>query len=402
MRRAPLAVLLAILVVAAAGCSRDDTHIGRVEVSVDRGSRVLAAGRGEALQVLTGRHRLARGAQLKVLSGSATVKVGDATLEVRSGSEVDLGDPVRLVAKDLLVTSGAIPLRVRVADSEVSVDGVARLTRDLAVSAATYKGTTTVRSAARALRVPALRQVDVPSLGVLPATPEALNYSTSDAWDRRYLSTAMELSDQLESRSKGFTRLLRPGEGRTPGFYRLLLPALENQPAFDEALLDDRPPGDTLVGAAIVVNGTRGSFAERWEGVFGFRAEGATWGLVAVDQGLDAVGGLVGSLDKAIGAHDYGFEQASARPAVSPPAPAVAPVDTTPPPPATPAKPPATPTTTPPRSTPPTTAPPLVTLPTIPPLIESPPADQPGLLTPLLTTVTNTVDTTLGGLLGAK
>jgi hypothetical protein len=60
-----------------------------------------------------------------------------------------------------------------------------------------------------------------------------------------------------------------------------------------------RPPGDTLVGAAIALESTRGTFAERWAAVFGFRDQNAGWGLVALDQGV-ARAALLATMDGAV------------------------------------------------------------------------------------------------------
>src|SRR5207253_2242469 len=86
----------------------------------------------------------------------------------------------------------------------------------------------------------------------------------------------------------------------TVDFYRRLLPDLAKQP-FDASLLDpNRMPGETLVGAAITLGGTRGDFRNRWESVFGFHDEGAPWGLVALAQGVDRTP-LLATVDAAIG-----------------------------------------------------------------------------------------------------
>ena len=55
-------------------------------------------------------------------------------------------------------------------------------------------------------------------------------------WDRRYLGDAIDLGDELQARSDGFTAQLATGEGHTAGFYRQLMPALENQPDFTQTL----------------------------------------------------------------------------------------------------------------------------------------------------------------------
>lgn len=395
MRRLAGAVI-GVILVAGAGCSSDDVRAGEAVVTIEPGSRVLIGERDQGLRTVEGRRTVHLGAQVKVLAGSASIALGDGSrLDVRKGSELEIGSPVSLVADDLLVTSGSQPLKVAVAGSQVVVDGVARLTRDLAVSAATYRGSVTMRSAARSLKVPALRQAEVPSLGVLPAAPEPLDYDTADAWDRRFLGVAMELGEQLESRSNGFTNQLPDGAGTTPGFYRVLLPALENEPAFTGDLVSDtRDPGETLVGAAITVNGKVGTFAERWANVFGFKAQGASWGLVALDQQVNDADGLVQTVDLAIGSQSFAF---APTPAVSSPAapPASAPQVAPTPEPTTPAR-----TSAPTPAAPATPAagpPPLLTLPKLPELIPPPDPNNPGLLAPLLDVVTDALSGLLSG-----
>jgi len=48
------------------------------------------------------------------------------------------------------------------------------------------------------------------------------------------------------------------------------------------------------------VAGRRGAFAQRWDGVFGFRDEGAAWGLVALDQLADR-NALLAQIEAALG-----------------------------------------------------------------------------------------------------
>ncbi|MGI8685618.1 MAG: hypothetical protein ACR2MO_11130 [Acidimicrobiales bacterium] len=397
MRHLAGAVVVAILALGA-GCSGNQMRAGEAVVDIEPGSRVLIGERDQGLRAAEGRRTVHLGAQVKVLSGSAAIALGDGgRVDVRTGSEIEFGSPLSLVADDLLVTSGNTPLKVDVAGSVVTVDGVARLTRDLAVSAASYRGSLTVRSAARSLKVPALRQADVPSLGVLPAEAEPLRYDTADAWDRRYLAQAIDLGEQLESRGKGFTNQLPPGSGSTPGFYRVLLPALENEPAFVADLIPaDGDPGDTLIGAAITVSGKLGTFAERWANVFRFRSAGATWGLVALDQQVNDADALVRTVDLAIGGQAFAFAPAPTVPsAVNQATPPPAAVPATPPP-ATPTRAPATPAAPPPAATP-AAEPELITLPELPQLIPPPDPNAPGLLSPLLNVVTDTLSGLLSG-----
>ena len=404
MRHLLTAVVVTLVIAAVtSGCSGDGVGAGEAAIEVVEGSRVLVAEKGDDLTLADGRRTVHFGAEVKVLAGSATVSFADGTtLEVRDGSEIRIGSPVELVAAELLVTSGRAPVQVESAGSTFSVDGVAKLSRDLAVRASPYRGSVSVQSAARGLRVPALREANVASIGILPTALRPFQYDATDPWDRRFLAEAIELGDQLEAKSRGFTESIGPGEGRTAGFYRVLLPELEREPLFDESLLTpDLTPGKGLVGATIALHGRNGSFAERWAAVFAFYDEGAQWGLVALDQQVSDTSGLVESVNAAIGRQSFAFAPAAV-PTVPPPAPPVEPPAPAPAPqPAPPAERPGstepTPTTTPPATRPPD--PSLISVPTVPPLLAPNPdlPPPPGLLEPLLTSVTSTLDGLLGG-----
>ena len=405
MRPLLAAVLVtAVIAALAAGCSDGDVGRNEAAIEIAENSRVLIAERGDDLSLAEGSTTVDFGAEVKVLAGSATISLADgSTLEVRDGTEVGIGTPISLVAADVLVTSGKAPVVVKAAGSQFTVNGVAKISRDFAVSASSYRGSVAVRSAARSLDVPALREVAVASLGVVPTTPEPLDYDGADPWDRRFLAEAIELGDQLEAKSTGFTESLGRDQGRTAGFYRVLLPELENEPQFDEHLLTPGlRPGEALVGATITLRGGNGSFDDRWNAVFGFRSQGARWGLVALDQQVSDTSGLLGSVNAAIGRQSFAFAPAR-QPAVEPvvvqptaPAPAVT-TPTTAPPAERPRAPEPTRTSTPPATKP--SDPPLLTVPTVPPLLSPPDPDAPqtGVLEPLLTPVTSLLDGLLGG-----
>jgi hypothetical protein len=146
----------------------------------------------------------------------------------------------------------------------------------------------------------------VPGPGLVPASPTPLDYRADNPWDRRYLGDAIDLGDELQARSQGFTAQLTPDEGHTAGFYRLLIPALDSQPAFSQGLLQpDMASGDTLVGAAIAVQSHTGDFPDRWRSVFSFHSQGARWGLVAMDQRVTR-GPLLTEVDAALGRRPVG------------------------------------------------------------------------------------------------
>jgi hypothetical protein len=251
---------------------------------------------------------------VRVLSGLAVVHfASDRTLELRSGSELQVLTAPALMKGDVLATAKDTPLTVTAGSADAGVhNGAAHVSRGLGVTAASYVGDLAVSSAGRELTVPALRQAAVPGPGLLPAAPTPLDYRADNPWDRRYLSDAIDLGDELQARSDGFTAQLSPGEGHTAGFYRELLPALDNEPAFTQALVQpDMAPGETLVGAAIAVDGKNGNFSDRWKSVFDFRAQGARWGLVALDQHVTRAP-LLSSVDDALGRRSVGTTAAAA------------------------------------------------------------------------------------------
>jgi hypothetical protein len=198
--------------------------------------------------------------------------------------------------------------------------------------------------------------------------------------------------------SRSFTGTLGPTQGRTAGFYELLVPTLQQQTGFSSTLFAsrvDEKPGETLIGAAIASLGTRGSFTDRWSDVFEFRGDpahgGAAWGLVALDQGVNA-DPLIRVVEAALQSTPLQFAQAA------PVAPGPVNTGTAPANPTTPRDPgtATTPTTSePPTTTPPPTVPPV----TVPPL-QIPVPEPPSTGVPLIDGLVNTVGQLLGGLLG--
>jgi hypothetical protein len=310
-------VLAAIGLLVVGGACSEGGDAGAGRLSVD--GRVELASAGGKSQEERGSRSLEFGDRVKVLEGMATVRLGDdRELELRTGSNVVLEEvqdgkqrvaQPRLLEADLLVQAppGA-RLTVSTEGTDVIVSGGAQVSRGPALVVSSYDGAVELRSGDRTTTVPALRQVSVPAGGALPDRPSALSYDAGDAWDRRFLSDAIELGNQLEARSKGFSAQVRPTDGRTIESLLTLLPSLADHPEFGLTLFDAlRPPGESLVGAAIVLEGRRGTFAERWAGVFGFRDDGAQWGLVALDQGVDRAP-LLAAIDGAIGRGPRPFE----------------------------------------------------------------------------------------------
>ena len=64
-------------------------------------------------------------------------------------------------------------------------------------------------------------------------------------------------------------------------------------------LLGGRSAGENLVGLTLV-SLSEGDFQSRVQGVFGFRTQGATWGLVAADRAINP-NPVLGDLEAALG-----------------------------------------------------------------------------------------------------
>jgi len=331
MRRLPALAALVALVVAGAACTKESTRAaGRL--SLEGRAEILAANGGRSS--ITRERTLRSGDQVRILEGTAVLGLGGGRqLELRKDSAVRLGAGTanaggaglrgELLRGDVLVIATGDAATVVVGDTTVQVQGAARVSRGLAVLTAVYEGAAGVESAGRAGSVPALRQVTVPAPG-LPSRPAPLQPSPTDSWDQRYLGDAIDLGNQLVARSKGFTAQLAAGEGTTAGFFRQLLPELGGQP-FDASFLDpQRPAGETLVGAAITLAGSRDTFPARWASVFSFHADGAPWGLVALEQGASR-SSVLSLTDGAI-ARRAGPSEQAAPAGPSPTTPATAPV----------------------------------------------------------------------------
>jgi hypothetical protein len=307
MRRPITAVVASLsLVVTLAGCSSTSTPPAAGRLTVEGQAEILHP--GEDRREVTGSRNLDAGDRVRVRQGTAVIQLrDDRRFELRQGSDLELlpreatNDILpTLIAGDLLIVSDTRRLVVGANGAEIAVQGDARVSRGVALLVATYEGSAELSANGATITVPALRHASLPPTGTFPKSVAPLEFSSSDGWDQRYLSDAIDLSNQLKGRSDGFTSQLGPTEGRSLNYFRELIPRLAAEPAFTAALLDpSRTPGETLVGASITLEGTRGTFAERWAAVFTFRDQGAEWGLVAMDQGVARVP-LLAAIDDAI------------------------------------------------------------------------------------------------------
>lgn len=328
-RRGGALVLAAVLAAPLAACSGDGPGEGEARLEVD-GEAVVERADGDR-ETVDGSTDLAQGDRVTVHRGAAVMRLaGGTVLELREGVDVAadttvvMGERPELEAGDLLVaTPGSTDLEAD--GTTVTVDdGSARLARAFGMSVSSYDAAVQLDSAGVAAEVPALRRLSVPDLGRPAPAPRPIDYDSGDPWDRRYLGAAMALDQELGQLANEVTGTLPEGEGRSVGFFKLLLPGLEDEADFVPALLaEEREPGERLIGAAITDLGEQGSFAQRWSEVFGFRDDGAEWGIVALDQAVRSTP-LLGTVQEAF---NTTFEEVAQAAEPTPAAPAPSPVD---------------------------------------------------------------------------
>jgi hypothetical protein len=384
-RGAGLLLAVAVALGPVAACRGGGPKAGQARLTVDGQATLLR--QGGTLVTVTKRADVRVGDQVTMAKGTGVLTLrGGSTLELRTGlgaagaSQVVMGPTPVVKAGDVLVTApDGLSLTADQTDLRVT-GGSAKVATGVALDIAAYDADVALDSGGQRRTVPALREMKVPAVGLPPEAPHPLAYDASDPWDRRFLSDAIDLGQRLESLASGYTSNLSTGEGRTVAFYEQVLPGLRDEGSFTGDLLDPhRSPGETLIGAAIAELGRRGTFVERWRSVFAFRDEGAAWGLVALDQGVDrtpllrAVSSAVQDSPLAIGPPPTA-QHGSTTTALGPPA-------TVP-------RGPGGPTTT--TTTPPTTT------------TTQPPSDQGGngLLNPVLDPVTGLLSGVLKALLG--
>jgi hypothetical protein len=399
------------------------------------GARVSVDGRATLVRVdgstetLSSGDVVRAGEEVRAEAGTFVLELAEGgQLEGRAGydeapdSRVIVGERPEVVAGEVLIR-GRHDLDVDAAGTIVALtsdDSAARVDRALAVRTATYAGGARIDSAGQERGVPALRQLGVASLGRPAGRPDPFVVDEDDPWDRRFLGGAMSLSRQLDAWSTAFSDT-NEAAAASVELYETAVPALAGEDAFPSLLASARrSAGEVLIGTVLTALGDASDFAERWRAVFAFRDEGAAWGLVALDQGLDvavvadAVGAALGRTGDEE-TPEVALGPTTTAPGTTPGAtpPAGSGTTTTRPPggtdgadppgtsSTTPTTAPGTPTTTPlPAPTP--TVPDTTTIPTPVPLPTLPPPEEPVPDTgvPLLDDVLEPIEDLLGGLLG--
>lgn len=405
-RRLVVAIAVAVVAVLLPGCKRDAVA---GEGRLDPKGRVLLT-RDDVQATATGSRPLERGDAVEVAEGTAEITLpGGDVLELGPRSVLVLNGGPELRSGSVVLTTTGAPRTLRSAGSQVDAVGATRVDAALALRVVAYGGHAVVRSGGRSLDVPALRQASVPVIGSFRG-PRPLDIDRADPWDRRFLGDAVRTESELESLAEGFTRQAVAADKGSVAYYRRLFPGLNGEQAFQQASVDrlgslsandagagSFQAGAVLVGAAIALQGRRGTFAERLEGAAAFRAEGASWALVGIDQQAPSLDGLVELIRSALNQDESLRPPAPGSRPTAAPDPGAASAPTT-----------AVTRPTAPRSAPTTTPPTSAAPPTTRPQQPQPASPQPSPSTivlpvdPLLDAVTDPVVKLLNDLLGTS
>ncbi|MDP9073220.1 MAG: hypothetical protein M3N98_03415 [Actinomycetota bacterium] len=306
------------LAAALAGCGHSTAGVGRL--TVDGQSQITPVG-GRAQPATTGQV-LKAGDQVHVTSGSAVIRLSpNGLLELRAGTVLTVDKVLQLADGDVLIQPDSHGLSISAGTSTLAVpSGVAQLSRASGgLTAKVYKATSTLNiSGNPPIVITAPRQAALTISSLLPISATPLSYSDTDSWDRRYLATVESFGRQLGAAATGFDAQLTPGQGHEASFFEQLVPALTQRsdfrPAFQviqnmQPLGPSAPssPGDYLVASVIALHGTRAALADRMHDALVFRAQMADWGLVAYDQGVTDLPGVLNDVLAAIGRAKLSF-----------------------------------------------------------------------------------------------
>jgi hypothetical protein len=252
---------------------------GLVEVSIG-GAPFIRASHGRTLGA---------GDHVRVIDGRAVLELPHSSkVELRAGSAVTVNGATQpaigLDEGDLLVETGqGDTVTIDGGTSQIAVAGSGKLRRGVSLAAGVYEGTARLQRNEQALTVPQYRQAAVVGTGILPQAPDPLGLSPADEWDRRMLGSVMALDEQLTLIARSFEAEVPPSPG--PDLFKSLTPQVAALPITPE-LLGGRAAGENLVGFTLVAL-DKGDFLDRFQRIFGFRGQGASWGLVAADRAIN-------------------------------------------------------------------------------------------------------------------
>jgi hypothetical protein len=173
-----------------------------------------------------------------------------------------------------------------------TINGIARVRQGLTLEVDVYRGAAVVRTVTDTVGVPRLRRAVVSGNGSSLVTIAPLVLNSIDKWDRKFLGTAIELDSALSARSRGLTmQVANDGDA--------VVNQVVNATGFsDLTLLRDEPVGEFVVAAELARAAHLGE-----QGVLAalkLRSEGASWGLIAIEQGLHSLPATFDGIDSSV------------------------------------------------------------------------------------------------------
>lgn len=268
---------------------------GEARVLVD-GVAVVTDADGSATTVRDDRIDVGPGDQVAVREGRATFEMAGAVRlegrgrhDGRAGTTVEMAIAPRLVTGALLAVAPS-PIEIEAGGATVSidpsgsVDGAARLDRRLGLGIGTYRGRVAVETAGRRAEVARHRRMEIAGPGALGPEGLPLRYEADDPWDRRFLGDALVIDAQVAPLLASLGTAEREAF-LDPATLREAMPGLPGGDALADRLAGLDDGGEALVLGAIALAVEERSFASAWDQAAAFQADGAPWGLAAIDQG---------------------------------------------------------------------------------------------------------------------
>ena len=252
---------------------------GDAAVTVHRGTPVAAA---DAL--------LRAGDTLTVQRGVAALRTALGTIYAGPGSSIAVTDGAPRIARgDVLVQGQDMIVGMRWATA--TVNGIARVRQGLTLEVEVYRGGAVVRTATETVGVPRLRRAVVAGNGASLVTIAPLVLKADDLWDRKFLGSAIELDAALTARSRGLTMQI---SGEAADVVNKVVAATGFK---DLSALGNEPIGEFVVAAELARAAHLGESAVA--AALRLRSQGASWGLIALEQGLHAVPAPFAGIDTA-------------------------------------------------------------------------------------------------------
>jgi hypothetical protein len=274
---------------------------GDAAVTVHRGTPVAAA---DAL--------LRAGDTLSVQRGVAAIRTSLGTLYAAGGSTIAITDAApRVTRGEVLAQGRGIVVATRAATA--TVNGIARVRQGLTFELDVYRGGAVVRTATETVGIPRLRRAVVSGNGSSLVTIAPLVINAADKWDRKFLGTAIELDAALSARSRGLTMQVANGGAA-------VVDKVVAETGFkDLALLQNEPVGEFVVAAELARASHLGDPGVA--SALKLRSEGASWGLIAFEQGIHELPATFAGLDNVVvpvGTDEVAHVPTSTDPAVTP------------------------------------------------------------------------------------